>query len=83
MFQQGGNVDTENQQPQDPMEQIVGMAIQAVQNNDPDLAMQVCEALVQIAQQAAKQTPTTEGPAPAEGEPVFKNGGKLVRRIKK
>ena len=82
MFQEGGNVDT-NQQPQDPMEQIVGMAIQAVQNNDPNLAMQVCETLVQIAQQAAKQTPTTKESAPAEGEPVFKNGGKLVRRIKK
>lgn len=82
-LQEGGPMPAPEQQPQDPMEQLVGMAAQALQNNDPNLAMQVCEALVQLAQQAAPQAPPTEEPAPAGGEPVFKKGGKLVRRISK
>ena len=74
------------QQAQDPMEQIVAMAAQALQNNDPNLAMQVCDAIVQIAQGAAPAGAEGGAPAegmPAEGEPVYRRGGKLVRRISK
>lgn len=79
----------QEQQAQDPMQQLVQMAAQAVQNNDGQLALQVCQNLVQAAQEAAQQqqAPAEEGgapagQAPAEGEPVFKMGGKLSRRIK-
>ena len=79
----------QEQQAQDPMQQLVQMAAQAVQNNDGQLALQVCQNLVQAAQEAAqqRQAPAEEGgapagQAPAEGEPVFKMGGKLSRRIK-
>lgn len=73
------------QAPQDPMQEIIAMAAQAVQTNDPNLAMQVCQALMQLAEQAAQQAPEggmppEEGPA---GEPVFRQGGILVRRISK
>lgn len=84
-LQEGGPAPAPEQQPQDPMEQIVAMAAQAVQSNDPNLAMQVCQALVQMAEQAAQQVPAPEE-APQEapaGEPVFGKGGKLVRRISK
>jgi hypothetical protein len=41
------------------------------------MSMQVCQALVQMAQQG-------QGGAPEEvGQPVYRKGGRLVRRIKK
>lgn len=87
-FQQGGPVDveepmTEEAMPveeapqQDPMAMLIEGAAQALQNQDCNIAMQVCQALVQIAQQGAQ-------PAPEEtGEPVFKKGGVLLRRVRK
>lgn len=62
----------------DPMEQILQAAVQAVQTQDAQLALQVCQALVQMA---------GGGAAPAEqappGEPVYRRGGRLVRFQKK
>jgi hypothetical protein len=87
-FQEGGAI--EEQQPemtaeapvtqpaeetnQDPMYQILQAAAQAVQTNDCQLALQVCAALVQLAQGSAQaeQQPT--------GEPVYRKGGKLAYR---
>lgn len=60
----------------DPMEQILQAAAQAVQTQDAQLALQVCQAIVQMA----------GGGAPAEqapGEPVYRRGGKLIRFQKK
>lgn len=54
----------------DPMTQILQVAAQAVQTQNCEAAMAVCQALVQIAQ---------GGAAPAE-EPTFaRNGGRLSR----
>lgn len=58
----------------DPLLQLVQLAAQALQAQDPNMAFQVCQALVELAQSAA--------PAPAQ-EPVFRKGGVLVRRIRK
>lgn len=80
-LQEGGAVTPAT--PQDPMEELVGMAAQALQNNDANLALQVCQMLVQMAEQAAQQAAPEPEPAPAGGEPVFGKGGKLVRRISK
>ena len=87
-FQEGGAI--EEQQPemtaeapvaqpaeetsQDPMYQILQAAAQAVQTNDGQLALQVCAALVQLAQGGAQ---TEQQPA---GEPVYRKGGKLAYR---
>lgn len=74
------------QAPQDPMQELIAMAAQALQTNDPNLAMQVCQALVQLADQAAQQAAPAEEGAPVEepaGEPVFKQGGILARRVRK
>ena len=83
--QMGGQMAPENAAPenpevapeqnvQDPLMQLAQMAAQALQSQDCNMAMQICQALVEIAQQA---------PAPEEapGEPVFAKGGKLLRRI--
>lgn len=60
---------------QDPMQQILQVAAQAVQSQNCEAAMAVCQALMQLAQGAAG------GPeqAPRE-EPTFaRYGAKLVR----
>ncbi len=82
---QGGEAPVEEPAPaeggqEDPMMMLAQMSAQALQNQDCQMAMQVCQAFVQIAQQMQG------GGAPAEeqGEPVFaKKGAKLIRRIKK
>jgi hypothetical protein len=51
------------------------VAAQALQNQDCEAAMAVCQAFVQMIQEQ-------QGAATPE-EPVYRAGGKLVRRIKK
>ena len=60
---------------QDPMQQILQVAAQAVQTQNCEAAMAVCQALMQIAQGAAG------GPEPApQEEPTFaRHGAKLVK----
>lgn len=69
----------------DPMQmlmQLAQMAMQALQSQDANMAMQVCEGLVQFIQMV--QGGGEAGAAPEEqGEPVYRRGGTLVRRIKK
>lgn len=64
---------------QDPIMMLAQMSAQALQAQDCQMAMQVCQAFLQIVQEMQS------GGAPAEpqGEPVFRKGGVLVRRIKK
>lgn len=63
---------------QDPIMMLAEMSAQALQAQDCQMAMQVCQAFLEIVQQM-------QGGAPEEpqGEPVFRKGGTLVRRIKK
>lgn len=65
----------------DPIMQIAQMAMQALQAQDCNLAMQTCQMFVQLVQQA-QGGGASAGPAP-EGEPVYRRGGKLAYRIKK
>ena len=94
-FQEGGAMPTNDQaqaapedqggapqdQGQDPMAQLLQAAAQAYQSQDCQTAIQVCQMLVQMVQQGAGPAPE-EGTA-EEGEPVYKKGGRLCRRIKK
>lgn len=66
---------------EDPIAQIAQVAIQAIQNQDCEAAMAVCQAFIQMLQQQG-QGGAPEEQAP-EGEPVYRAGGKLVGRIKK
>lgn len=63
---------------EDPLVALGQAAAQALQGQDCQMAMEVCQGVVALIQQMS-------GGAPAEpqGEPVFKKGGKLLRRIKK
>lgn len=97
-FQQGGPMPTEEEMPvegseempvennqmqggqEDPMMMLAQGAAQALQSQDCQMAMQVCQGLLQLLQAMSQQ----QAPAAEEtGEPVFKKGGVLVRRIKK
>lgn len=63
------------EQTGDPMEQILQAAAQAVQTQDGNLALQVCQALVEAMGGGGQ-------PAPTE-QPVYGKGGRLVRWISK
>lgn len=98
-FQDGGAVEDPNATPapeqgapaeqapapeqggaeQNPLMQIAQVAAQALQNQDCQAAMQVCQAFIQLLQQSQGGG----APAPEQGEPVYRRGGKLVRRISK
>ena len=57
---------------EDPLMQLAQAAMQALQSQDCQMAMQVCQAFVQMIQQA-------QGGAEQQSQPVFKKGGKLLR----
>ena len=85
-FQEGGAMPAESAPASqeaggDPMQQILQAAMQAVQNNDGQLALQVCAALVQLAQGGAGAPSGAPEGAP-EGEPVYRKGGRLAYRQK-
>lgn len=67
----------------DPMQmlmQLAQMAAQALQTQDANMAMEVCNGLVEFIQviQGGQEAPQ-EAPA----EPVYRRGGTLVTRLKK
>lgn len=69
---------------QDPMVMLMQGAEQALQAQDCEIAMQVCQMLLELAGGGgapAEAAPAEAAPAPAEGEPVYRRGGRLVRRI--
>ena len=68
---------------QDPLQMLGEMAAQALQAQDCQAAMQLCEGFLALLQhamgQGGPQGPVDQAP---EGEPVFKKGGKMVKRKK-
>lgn len=77
-FQAGGAVGG-----QDPMAVLVEGAQQAIQSQDCQIAMQVCQMILELvggAQQAPAPAPE-QAPAAPQGEPVYRRGGRLIRRI--
>lgn len=78
-FQQGGAVTeaapaaTQAPAQEDPIAVLAEMSMQALQTQDCQIAMQVCEGFITLIQQM-------QGSAPAPQEPVFRKGGKIVGR---
>jgi len=60
----------------DPMQELLAACQQALESQDCNLAMQVCQALMQMAGGGGE-------PAPAEapGQPVYRKGGRLSRWV--
>lgn len=66
-YQEGGEMvqgEPEGMGDQDPMEQLLMMAAQAVEANDGQMALQVCQVLVEMAggieEEAAEPAPVEE-----------------------
>ena len=66
---------------QDPVAQLAQLAMQALQNQDCNSAMQVCQGFVQMLQQAQGGGQGAPQGGDQGGEPVYKHGGVLVRRM--
>ena len=82
-FQEGGAMAPQSGAPapqggEDPMAMLIQGAQQAIEGQDCQVAMQVCQMLLELAGGGAQGG----APAPAEGEPVYRRGGRLVRRIR-
>lgn len=75
-FQQGGTMPQGGEQ--DPQAVLMQGAQQAVQNQDCQIAIQVCQMLLEM--MGGSEAPA---PQPERSEPVYRMGGKLARRIKK
>ena len=58
----------------DPLMQLAQMAAEALQSGDCNTALAVCERFMQLVQGQG-------GEAAPQGEPVYKRGGTLVRRV--
>lgn len=86
-FQMGGpmpeGADAPAQQgTEDPTAMLLDAAQQALQGQDCQMAMQVCQMLVEaLGQQGGPQGGAPEEEAP-QGQPVYRMGGRLLRRIK-
>lgn len=76
----GGEMAPQEPQQENPLIQIAQMAMQALQSGDCQAALQTCEAFIQLIQQSSAQSAPEEAP---QGEPVYRQGGILSRRIKK
>jgi hypothetical protein len=82
-YQQGGPMPAEaapapEMGGQDQMmAQLEQMAMEIIQSIGPEGAAMLAEMIMQMLQSA--QQPVG---APAEGQPVFRRGGKLARRVK-
>lgn len=83
-FQVGGEMEAPVEEPmpaetpeqgaqQDPLMQLAEMAAQALQSQDPNMAFQVCQALLELIQAA-------QGGGAPQGQPVFRKGGIISKR---
>ena len=62
-------------------QQLLQMLLQEI--GDPNAVAAVLQMAMEMLQQAAQGgAPQEAAPAPAEGEPVYRRGGRLVRRVK-
>lgn len=69
---------------EDPTAMLMQGAQQAVQNQDCQIAIQVCQMILEmLGGGGAPAEGAPEGGAPAEGQPVYRKGGRLIRYISK
>lgn len=84
-FQEGGaapapEAAAPQQGGENPTAMLMQGAQQAVQNQDCQIAIQVCQMVLEML--GGGGAPAEAGGAP-QSEPVYRRGGRLVRRIQK
>lgn len=62
----------------DPLMQLAQMTAEALQSGDCNTALAVCEGFIRLVQEAPQGQGREAAP---QGEPVYKRGGTLVRRV--
>ena len=89
-FQEGGaapapEAAAPQQGGEDPTAMLMQGAQQAVQNQDCQIAIQVCQMVLEMlgGGGATEQGGAPESAPVSEGQPVYRRGGRLVRYIKK
>ena len=89
-FQEGGaapapEAAAPQQSGEDPTAMLMQGAQQAVQNQDCQIAIQVCQMVLEMlgGGGAPEQGGAPESTPAPEGQPVYRRGGRLVRYIKK
>lgn len=86
-FQEGGaapapEAAAPQQGGEDPTAMLMQGAQQAVQNQDCQIAIQVCQMVLEMLGGAPAEAGRPEAGGP-QSEPVYRRGGRLVRRIQK
>lgn len=89
-FQEGGAAPAPQDAAQqgggeDPTAMLMQGAQQAVQNQDCQIAIQVCQMVLEMlgGGGAPAEGAGPEAAAPDQGQPVYRKGGRLIRRIQK
>ena len=89
-FQEGGaapapEAATSQQGGEDPTAMLMQGAKQAVQNQDCQIAIQVCQMVLEMLDGggAPAEAGGPEAGGTSQSEPVYRRGGRLVRRIQK
>lgn len=81
-FQEGGAMPVEAAPQaapqQDPLMMLAQMSAQALQEGSCEIAMQVCEAFIQLVQEAQANAAGPVAPEQGGAQPVMKNGGKIA-----
>ncbi len=85
-FQEGGAMPPQDptavQGGGDPMQEILMACQQAIETQDCQIALQICQIMLEMAgSPAPAEVAPAPAPAEAQGEPVYRKGGQLVRRI--
>ena len=87
-FQEGGatpapEAAAPQQGGEDPTAMLMQGAQQAVQNQDCQIAIQVCQMVLEMLGSAPAEEGGAEAGGAPQSEPVYRRGGRLVRRIQK
>ena len=87
-FQEGGaapapEAAAPQQDGEDPTAMLMQGARQAVQNQDCQIAIQVCQMVLEMLGGAPAEEGGPEAGGAPQSEPVYRRGGRLVRRIQK
>lgn len=87
-FQEGGaapapKAAAPQQGGEDPTAMLMQGAQQAVQNQDCQIAIQVCQMVLEMLGGAPAEEGEPEAGGAPQSEPVYRRGGRLVRRIQK
>lgn len=87
-FQEGGaapapKAAAPQQGGEDPTAMLMQGAQQAVQNQDCQIAIQVCQMVLEMLGGAPAEEGGPEAGGAPQSEPVYRRGGRLVRRIQK